>query len=162
MHTYIKHAGLALTAVILAAGLTACKKEEKGQKADASARVIQQQSRSDLKSGFGNGTSDRMDTAHADAPAMDAAKAGSGEAADVMNPALENPSMGDITGSVKPVDGPEGADTDIAPVSADDGNAMAVTADKALSEDERFAAELAKEAEKEETETQAAKKGESR
>ncbi len=161
MHTYIKHAGLALVAVTLAAGLTACK-EEKEQKAEASAQIIQQQSRTDLKSGFGNETTDRMDAAHVDdAPAMDAAEAGSGETADAMNPALENPSA-DITGSVKPVDGSEGTDASIAPASVDDGNTMAATTDKALSEDERFAAELAKEAEKEETETQAAKRGESR
>ncbi len=161
MHEYVKHAGLALAVVVIAGGLSACK-EEKAQKTDTSAPALQQQSRSDLKSGFGTDATGTVKPAGTEASTESA----SGGLTDAMDSALGDTSMEITTGSVKPADdsqkGDAGADVATAPPPAGDGEAIAAKPDEALSEDERFAAELAREAEKEETETQAAKKGESR
>lgn len=161
MHTYLKHAGLSLAAVVLAAGLSACK-EEKNQKTDTSAQAVQQQSRSDLKSGFGNTASDRMDTANTVEPTPGTAERIQAETPDPMIPASEDPSMEITTGSVGTADTPVRSDAESEPAYANGEGGAEVDATKPMTEDEKFAAELAREAEEEEMETQAAKRGESR
>ncbi len=161
MHTYIKHAGLSLAAVILVAGLSACK-EEKAQKPDASPQTQQQQSRSDLKSGFGAGTADHMDTANTIDPTPGTAERIQEETTDAMLPASGDPSMEITTGSVGSADTPDRSDSGQEPALANAGDAVEEAKSKPLTEDEKFAAELAREAEEEEMETQAAKRGESK
>ncbi len=166
MHKYLKHAGFFLAVIVLSAGLSACKED----KTDGnSGQAAQQQSRSDLKTGFGGGAGNAVDTVKkAAAPAMDAAERISGETMEATAPrggeasgGMEEPSL-EITGSVKRIGNLHKDAVDAVPTPADDGNAAAGDADKELSEDERFAAELAREAEQEEAETRAVTKGESR
>ncbi len=169
MHRYMKKAGLALAVVAIAAGLSACKQDNEKERDGTAGQSTQQQSRSDLKSGFGGaaGTpSDTMDEAAAPADeaggtlddiATETAKAAEPPEAPALDAAPE------VTGSVTraeevPADD-AGAPMAIPGTSGDD---MAGGMPDQLSEDEKFAAELAREAEREEADTLAARKGESR
>jgi len=173
MHRYIKHAGFTLAAMALAAGLSACKQDnDKGRDGTAD-QPVQQQSRSDLKSGFGGTAGGLTDTAGNPVDTLDGASAPAGgaiddiaaETAKAADPA-EAPVLDaapEVTGSVTRADEPPAGDTgDATSIPGTSGDAMTSGTDGQLSEDERFAAELAREAEEEETETKAARKGESR
>ncbi len=166
MRRYIKHAGFILGAMVLAAGLSACKQENEKGRDGTAAQSTQQQSRSDLKSGFGGtagipaGTGDG-----AAAPAggtMDDIAAETARAADPADaPAMDG--APEVTGSVTRADEPPAEDTgDAMSIPGAAGDVTAGGVDGQMSEDEKFAAELAREAEQEETETMAARKGESR
>ncbi len=166
MHRYIKHAGFTLAAMALAAGLSACKQDnDKGRDGTAN-QPVQQQSRSDLKSGFGGTAGNPANTLErASAPAggtIDDIAAETAKAADPAEaPVLD--AAPEVTGSVTRADEPSADDAgDAMSIPGSSGDAMTSGTDGHLSEDERFAAELAREAEEEETETKAARKGESR